>query len=97
MFDIIISGGTIYDGSGAPGQRRMTDNPARCFGIRQRGQLKKGYFADVVLFDAERVIDTATYDDPKQYPVGIPYVLVNGQVAVDAEHCTGVMAGHAVP
>ena len=48
-------------------------------------------------FGAERVIDTATYDDPRQYPVGIPYVLVNGRVAVDQEKCTGVLAGQAVP
>ncbi len=77
--------------------QRMTDNPARRFGLTHRGRLEEGYFADVVLFDPERVIDTATYDDPKQYPVGIPYVLVNGQIAVDEELCTEVMAGQAVP
>ena len=77
--------------------QRMTENPARRYGITKRGRLEKSYFADVVLFDPDRVIDTATYDDPKQYPVGIPYVLVNGQIAVDDEVCTGVMAGHAVP
>ena len=42
-------------------------------------------------------MDTATFDDPRQHPVGIPYVLVNGQVAVEDEHCTGVLAGQAVP
>ena len=57
----------------------------------------EGFFADVVVFDADRMIDTATYDDPKQYPIGIPFVLVNGQVAVDHERCTGVMAGQAIP
>ena len=77
--------------------QRMTENPARRYGIADRGRLEKGYFADVVIFDPDTVIDTATYDDPKQFPVGIPYVLVNGQVAVDDEVCTGVMAGHAVP
>lgn len=77
--------------------QRMTDNPARRFGLAHRGRLEEGYFADVVLFDPERVIDTATYDDPKQYPVGIPYVLVNGQIAVDEELCTKVMDGQAVP
>ena len=77
--------------------QRMTENPAQRYGITKRGRLEKGYFADVVLFDPDTVIDTATYDDPVQFPVGIPYVLVNGQVAVDAEVCTGVMAGHAVP
>ena len=47
--------------------------------------------------DPERVIDTATYDDPRQFPQGIPCVLVNGPVAVDAAQCTGVLAGQAVP
>ena len=76
---------------------RMTDRPARRFNLTDRGRLEEGYYADVTIFDAERVIDTATYDDPIQYPVGIPYVLVNGQVAVDSERCTGVIAGQAVP
>jgi N-acyl-D-amino-acid deacylase len=76
---------------------RMTDRPARRFGISKRGRIEKGCYADLVVFDADRVIDTATYDDPRQFPVGIPYVLVNGQVAVDRERCTGVMAGQAVP
>ena len=76
---------------------RMTDRPARRFNLTKRGRLREGYFADVTIFDAVRVIDTATYDDPMQHPVGIPYVLVNGQVAVDNERCTGVMAGQAVP
>ena len=43
------------------------------------------------------MIDTATFDDPKQYPIGILYVLVNGEVALDNERLTGVMAGQAVP
>jgi N-acyl-D-amino-acid deacylase len=51
----------------------------------------------VVVFDAERVIDTATYDDPRQHPAGIPYVVVNGRIAVDDEVLTGVFAGEAVP
>ena len=77
--------------------RRMTDYPARRFGLTGRGRLETGYFADVVVFDPDQVIDTATYDDPRQFPVGIPYVLVNGQVAVDQGVCTQVFAGQAVP
>ena len=77
--------------------QRVTDNPAKRFGLKKRGRIEKGYFADIVVFDAERITDTATYDDPCQYPVGIPFVLVNGQVAVDHERCTGVLAGQAVP
>ena len=77
--------------------QRLTDNPARRFGLTRRGRVQKGYFADIVVFDPQRVIDTATFDDPKQYPLGIPYVLVNGQVAVDPQGCTGALAGQAVP
>ena len=77
--------------------QRMTDNPARRFGLEHRGRVEKGYFADIVVFDAEHLIDNATYDDPKQFPTGVLYVLVNGSVAVDAERCTGVLAGRAVP
>lgn len=77
--------------------QRITDNPAKRFGIKNRGLLKEGYFADIVIFDPDAIIDTATFDDPKQYPIGIPYVIVNGQLAVKDEICTGIMAGHAVP
>ena len=76
---------------------RMTDRPASRFNLTKRGRVEESYFADITIFDAERVIDTATYDDPIQHPVGIPYVVVNGQLAVDNERCTGVMAGQAVP
>jgi N-acyl-D-amino-acid deacylase len=76
---------------------RMTDRPARRFGLARRGRVERGCFADLVAFDADRVIDTATYDDPCQFPAGIPYVVVNGQVAVDRERPTGVLAGRAVP
>lgn len=76
---------------------RMTDRPARRFGLTHRGRIEKGWFADVVLFDEKTVNDTATYEKPKQFPIGIPYVIVNGQVAVDDERCTRVFAGQAVP
>ncbi len=77
--------------------QRMTDNAARRFGLTDRGRVEVGAFADIVLFDADRVMDNATYDDPVQFPTGIPYVLVNGQVAVDNERCTDALAGRAVP
>jgi len=76
---------------------RMTARAAERFGMKGRGLLRGGNYADIVVFDAVQVNDTATYDDPCQFPTGIPYVLVNGQVAVDQERCTGVMAGQAVP
>jgi N-acyl-D-amino-acid deacylase len=77
--------------------QRMTDAPARRFGLGRRGRIEKGYFADLVVFDAERINDNATYDDPRQFPTGIPFVIVNGGVAVDHERCTGLLAGQAVP
>jgi|TARA_B100000315_G_C14083822_1_gene366090 N-acyl-D-amino-acid deacylase len=77
--------------------QRLTDNAARRFGLTNRGRITTGYFADITVFDAERIIDTATYDNPRQYAAGIPYVLVNGKVAVDHERCTGVLAGQAIP
>jgi N-acyl-D-amino-acid deacylase len=77
--------------------QRMTDAPARRFGLQGRGRIERGAFADLVVFDADRITDTATYDDPRRFPVGIPYVAVNGRLAVDDERCTGVLAGQAVP
>ena len=77
--------------------QRMTDNAARRFRLTRRGRVQDGWFADLVVFDADRIMDNATYDDPFQFPTGIPFVVVNGQVAVDHERCTGVLAGRAVP
>ena len=77
--------------------QRVSNNPANTFNLSKRGLIKKGNFADIVIFDEDKMIDTATYDDPKQYPLGIPYVVVNGIVAVDKEVCTGRFAGYAVP
>lgn len=76
---------------------RMTDRPARRFGLTRRGRLAVGWYADVVLFDEAAIDDTATYDQPRQFPIGIPYVIVNGAISVDRERCTGVLAGQAVP
>jgi N-acyl-D-amino-acid deacylase len=57
---------------------RMTGLPAREFGIRERGTLAEGNFADVVIFDPVTIIDTATFDEPRQPAAGIDLVLVNG-------------------
>jgi N-acyl-D-amino-acid deacylase len=76
--------------------QRTSSDPALRFGIKDRGFIKKGHFADIVLFDPDTVIDTATYDDPIQFPAGIPFVIVNGEVAVDNNKSTGVIAGQAV-
>jgi N-acyl-D-amino-acid deacylase len=76
---------------------RMTEGPARRFGLRERGRIAEGYHADLTIFDADHAIDTSTFDDPRQTPGGIPYVIVNGRLAVDGERCTGVLAGEPVP
>jgi N-acyl-D-amino-acid deacylase len=73
--------------------RRMTSLSADTFGLVERGRVKKGFWADLVLFDPERVIDTATYDDPKREPAGIELVIVNGRIALEAGRHTGVGAG----
>src|SRR4029079_9502719 len=61
---------------------RMTGFPAKKFKIKNRGFIKENYFADLVLFNPEKIIDTATYTDPRQYPIGIEYVFVNGCIVV---------------
>ena len=65
--------------------------------FRTGGIIETGYAADLVVFDADTVIDTATYDDPRQYPAGIPWVLVNGAIAIENGRATGALAGEAVP
>jgi N-acyl-D-amino-acid deacylase len=76
--------------------RRMTSLPARTFGLTDRGEVRPGYWADLVLFDPDTVIDTATYDDPKREPAGIGLVIVNGEVAYEDGRHTGVGAGRMV-
>jgi N-acyl-D-amino-acid deacylase len=72
---------------------KMTGLPARKLNFSDRGLLKKGYQADIVVFDENQVIDKATFEDPHQYPAGIQYVLVNGQpVVANGEH-TGKLPG----
>ena len=72
---------------------RMTGFPAQKFGIVDRGVLREGAFADLVVFDPERVIDTGTYEEPHSSPAGIHHVFVNGAHAVrDTQH-TGARAG----
>jgi N-acyl-D-amino-acid deacylase len=75
----------------------LTSIPARRFGLKDRGILEPNKAADIVIFDADTVIDTATYDNPKRYAKGIDYVLVNGQLAVEKGNLTGKLAGRALP
>lgn len=62
--------------------RKATSQPARILGLQDRGIVREGMKADLVIFDADRVIDQATYANPRQYPLGIDYVIVNGQPVV---------------
>ena len=62
--------------------RRMTSFPAQRLGLRNRGLIKKGMWADLVIFDPNTIIDKATYDQPAQFPTGICYVIVNGTIVV---------------
>jgi N-acyl-D-amino-acid deacylase len=75
---------------------KLTGLPARNLGLRQRGLLKPGYFADVVVFDPDKIIDHATFEAPHAYATGVRQVLVNGTVVLrDGEH-TGAKPGRVV-
>jgi dihydroorotase/N-acyl-D-amino-acid deacylase len=75
---------------------KMTGLPASNVGLKQRGLLRQGYFADITIFDPKTVIDRATFEDPNQYPVGINYVVVNGQIEVDSGQRTPVNSGRVL-
>jgi len=75
---------------------KMTAAPAAKLGRWDRGLLRPGLAADVVVFDPERVRDTATYESPHSYPEGIHYVIVNGAVVVDGGDHTGVRSGRVL-
>jgi N-acyl-D-amino-acid deacylase len=76
--------------------KKMTSMNADKIGITDRGRLKEGLAADVTIFDQDRVIDRATFEQPHQFPVGIKYVIVNGVVTVDNEQHTGALAGQVL-
>jgi N-acyl-D-aspartate/D-glutamate deacylase len=63
---------------------KMTGMPAEKLGLRARGLLRPGYFADLALFDPMNVSDQATFEEPHCYPCGIPYVVINGSLVLDA-------------
>lgn len=73
--------------------RKMTSLNANKLGLRDRGLLRENWFADITLFNPERVIDRSTYTDPFHYNDGIEYVIVNGQVVLDQERHTGARPG----
>ena len=76
--------------------KKMTGMPAAKFGLRDRGVLRPGLAADVVVFDPETIQDNARFERPAVYPNGIDHVLVNGRLAVDAGRLTGARAGQVL-
>ncbi|MCD6348249.1 MAG: amidohydrolase family protein, partial [Candidatus Korarchaeota archaeon] len=76
--------------------RKMTSIPAERIGLHDRGLVREGMWADLVIFDPERVEDRATYQDPRQYPEGISYVIVNGKIVVEEGEHTGTRAGRVL-
>lgn len=76
--------------------RRMTSLAAQKFNLKDRGLLKEGYAADIVIFDENEVMDKATFENPHQYAVGFKNVIVNGKVVVDEAKHTGLKAGKAL-
>lgn len=76
--------------------RKMTSLPASQLGIVDRGVVREGAFADLVVFDPDRVADTATYEAPHSYAIGIEQVVVNGVVTIDGGDHTGARAGRPI-
>jgi N-acyl-D-amino-acid deacylase len=76
--------------------RKLTSWPATRMRLRNRGSIKEGLWADVVIFDLDRIQDRATYDQPTLTPEGIDYVLVNGEVVIDLGKPTGAKPGQVI-
>ena len=78
------------------GIRKITSLPAQVFKLADRGVIREGAFADLVLFDPETIADTATFSTPHSYPTGIEYVLVNGRLVVERGEHTGATPGRVL-
>jgi N-acyl-D-amino-acid deacylase len=76
---------------------RMTSRPASRFGLRDRGVIREGAWADLVVFDPDGFIDLATYEDPRREARGVLHLIVNGVPVVRAGAVTGELSGRAVP
>jgi N-acyl-D-amino-acid deacylase len=75
---------------------RSSGLTAEIFGIENRGLLREGYAADIVVFDASRYAARATFEEPELYSEGVRYVIVNGELAIDRATATGALAGQAL-
>ncbi len=76
--------------------RKMTSLPSEVFRIKNRGLIKEGFFADIVIFDFEKIKDNATFSNPHQYPSGIHYVIVNGKIVIEKGKHTGEFPGKII-
>lgn len=76
--------------------RRMTGLAAASFNLDRRGLIRDGNYVDLCIFDEDRILDTATYEEPAQPSVGIRYVVVNGRVALDDGELTGTRSGRVL-
>jgi N-acyl-D-amino-acid deacylase len=76
--------------------RRMTSFPAQRIGLKDRGTLREGFLADVVIFDPKTILDRATFDQPAQFPEGIEKVIVNGKIVVDSGELTKARPGRVL-
>jgi N-acyl-D-aspartate/D-glutamate deacylase len=76
--------------------RKMTSWPATRMRLAGRGLIKEGCWADVVIFDLDKLQDRATYEQPLAFPEGVEYVLVNGQIVMDHDRHTGARPGHVL-
>ncbi len=76
--------------------REMTSLPANQLKLWNRGRIAPGFAADLILFDPAKVTDTATFEKPLTYAVGMDYVLINGQLAIDKAQPTGALAGKVI-
>jgi N-acyl-D-aspartate/D-glutamate deacylase len=76
--------------------RKMTSLPARRLGLKDRGVLAEGKAADIVVFNPVAIADRATYEDPRQYPLGIRQVIVNGVLTAEGGQHTGKLGGRVL-
>jgi N-acyl-D-aspartate/D-glutamate deacylase len=76
--------------------RKMTGAAAARLGLRQRGTIRDGNLADIVVFDPSTIRSNATYDEPRRFPTGIERVVVNGVLVVDGGDHTGALPGRGI-